>query len=188
MSQFDPMAACGMSSYGHVLVWFLSCSGGYIYPQTLRRSRWLTSGWFLLTRTSAGVYVLSASRLSDKVVLVKPGAVFCHHHGLGSPLSPSVNHLRHGIGVWNRKRPSKQATQEDPFRLYYDAANTHWVHLVWLLMGLFGPFSIKQLAEGQENKFDWMSVWSLCVCVGGWLVVFFPLPSRLWVRGELPCQ
>lgn len=111
--------------------------------------------WLILTtRTSAGVYVLSASRLSDKMVLVEPGAVFCHHHGLGSPLSPSVNHLWHGIGVWNRMRPSKQAIQEEPFRFYYDAANTHWVQLVWVLMGLFGPFSIKQLAEGQENKFD----------------------------------
>ena len=50
-------------------------------------------------RTSAGVDVLRARRLTNQMVLVEPGAFLRHHHGLGCSLSPCVDHLRDRIRI-----------------------------------------------------------------------------------------
>lgn len=53
--------------------------------------------------TSTCVNVLCAGSLPNEMVLVKSGAVFCHHHRLCCTRSPSVDHLRHWIGIWGRE-------------------------------------------------------------------------------------
>lgn len=49
--------------------------------------------------TRAGADVLRAHRLPHQVVLVQPGAVFCHHHRLGSVVGPDVDDFGIRIGV-----------------------------------------------------------------------------------------
>lgn len=53
--------------------------------------------------TSAGVDVLRSCSLTNQVILIKPRAFLCHHHWLGSFLSPSVNHLGNRIRIYESK-------------------------------------------------------------------------------------
>lgn len=53
--------------------------------------------------TCAGADVLSAYCLPHEVVLVEPGAIFCHHHRLGGAIGPNIDNFRIRVSICMRR-------------------------------------------------------------------------------------
>lgn len=54
-----------------------------------------------LLLTSAGFNGLLPRSLSYQVVLVEPGSIGSHVHGVGGVCGPDVSYLRLGVGIYN---------------------------------------------------------------------------------------